>query len=183
MPRRAAQGRRMTHGRLGRMQTRWPRGAQYSSHDKKPPRRPFGLPRGFAVLRFWYGARCFLAARPAPGSALCPRGAAACGRKWARGGGRRLARRAAGASVYFYFRLGAGTQGLPGAALWRAPFFRPGGGMPRPARPQLSQRMTIFISVRAQARSARPARRRGGHLSFGRARVCRALCGCSFCGG
>ena len=30
----------MTHGRLGRMQTRWPRGAQYSSHDKKPPRRP-----------------------------------------------------------------------------------------------------------------------------------------------
>lgn len=182
MPRRAAQGRRMTHGRLGRMQTRWPRGAQYSSHDKRPPRRPFGR-RGlcrFALLV--RGAVLFGSTACARERALPPRG--------------RSLRAEMGAARC----AAAGTAGCRGERLFLFPsmsrhavparrssvagtFLSAGRGMPRPARPQLSQRMTIFISVRAQARSARPARRRGGHLSFGRARVCRALCGCSFCGG
>ena len=44
----------------------------------------------------------------------------------------------------------------------------------------LPGRASIFISVYEQARSACPAQLCGGHLSFGRAGVCRALRGRSF---
>ena len=161
MPRRAAQGRRMTHGRLGRMQTRWPRGAQYSSHDKKPPRRPFGLPRGFAVLRFWYGARCFLAGTGGCGGvrlfffpsmsrhAVPARRSSVAGTFLSAGRGYAApcAAAAFAADDYFYFRPCTGTQRPPGAAPWRAPFFRPGEGMPRPVWLQLLRRVTISISI------------------------------------
>lgn len=161
MPRRAAQGRRMTHGRLGRMQTRWPRGAQYSSHDKKPPRRPFGLPRGRSLRAEMGAARC-----AAAGTAGCrgerlflfpsmSRHAVPARRSSVAGtflsAGRGYAAPCAAAAFaaddYFYFRPCTGTQRPPGAAPWRAPFFRPGEGMPRPVWLQLLRRVTISISI------------------------------------
>lgn len=51
------------------------------------------------------------------------------------------------ADDYFYFRPCTGTQRPPGAAPWRAPFFRPGEGMPRPVWLQLLRRVTISISI------------------------------------